>query len=162
LESKEGYKSKERDQTQSYWNAQNWYRPRMSASAKRRLYISAHRSALDSVPCTNTTGISPRLYGVVEMSGGRLERSPERRPSNPNVSSSTIGTPVYVSASAALGSASSGICSPATETDSASQARWSSSTAVSGCDCTKARRACEIRRSAVTSTLSRGATISRP
>ena len=37
-----------------------------------------------------------------------------------------IGTPVNVSASAAVGSFSSGTCSPAIATYSASQARWSS------------------------------------
>jgi len=49
-----------------------------------------------------------------------------RRPRNPNVSRVMIGTPVNVSASAAVGSFSSGTCSPAIATDSASQARWSS------------------------------------
>ncbi len=108
---------------ESYWKNQNWNRLRISASASSRLYISAHRRTLDSVPCTNTTGMSPGLYGDEEMSGGRFANSPVSRPKSPNISSSTIGMPVNESASAAVGSASSGIRSPATEKDSASQAR---------------------------------------
>ena len=99
---------------------------------------------------------------MVETSGGRSARSPERRPRNPNVSSSKTGTPVRVSARAAVGSFSSGTCSPAIETDSASQARWISSVPASGVPCTRARRASGIRRRAVTGTWRRGATMSRP
>ena len=118
---------------ESYWKNQNWKRLRISGSACSRLYISIQRTMLDAVPCTKTTGMSPGRYGVVETSGGRSAMSPVSRPRNPNVSSSMIGTPVNVSASAAVGSFSSGTCSPAIETDSASQARWSSSVPVSGC-----------------------------
>ena len=121
-------------------------------SAARRLYISAHRTTLEPVPCTKTTGMSPARYGVAETSGGRSRKSPLSRPRSPSVSSSKTGTPVNVSARAADGSFSRGTCSPPIETDSASQARWISSVPVSGCSCTRARRADGIRSRAVSGT----------
>src|SRR5436309_13702338 len=89
--------------------------------------------------------MSPGLYGVEETRGGRSARTPVSRPRNPSVSISMIGRPVNVSASAADGSSSSGTRSPATETDSLSQARWSSSLLVNRSPCARARRASEIR-----------------
>ena len=74
------------------------------------------------MPCTKTTGMSPGWYGVVETSGGRSKpREPAQEPEQSRAR--TIGMPVNVSASAAVGSLSSGTFSPAIETDSASQAR---------------------------------------
>ena len=109
-----------------YMKSHTWNFVRSAGSFWISLTMSAHRAGLEAVPWTRTTGIRPRRYGCIMMRPSPKMLRPARR--KPASSESQTGAPSSPSASAALGSSSSGNTTPSASMLVASSSAWSSRT----------------------------------